>query len=107
MKEYLPYIVSLLLAIISGLTTWAVTRKQAKNDIEKIVKQHEVDIESLERQHSMELEKMSMEHTHQLELQKNEMEANLGTSFISEFIKMPEFRQQLSRGIKKKKKIGC
>ncbi|MGN1198033.1 MAG: hypothetical protein ACI4TA_10590, partial [Acetatifactor sp.] len=82
----------------------AIARKQAKNDIKVIVKQHEVDLEALERKHQMELEKINLEHTHQLELQAKDFEANLSSSLLTEAMKMPEIRQQISQGIKKGKR---
>ena len=74
------------------------------NDIKVIVKQHEVDLEALERKHQMELEKLNLEHAHQLELQAKDFEANLSSSLLTEAMKMPEIRQQISQGIKKGKR---
>ncbi len=104
MQEYLPYIVSVLCAMISGISSYIIARKQAKNDIKAIVKQHEVNLEALERKHQMELEKLNLEHIHQLELQKKDFEANFSASLFTEAMKMPEIRQQISQGIKKGKK---
>lgn len=104
MQEYLPYIVSMLCAAISGISSYAIARKQAKNDINAITKQHEVDLEALERKHQMELEKLNLEHIHQLELQEKDFEAKFSASLITEAMKMPEIRQQISQGIKKGKR---
>ena len=101
MQDCLPYIVSVLCALISGISSYAIARKQAKNDIIIIVKQHEVDLEALERKHQMELEKLNLEHTHQLELQEKEFEAKLSSSLLTEAMKMPEVRQQITQGMKK------
>ena len=38
MQDYLPYIVSVLCALISGISSYAIARKQAKNDIKVIVR---------------------------------------------------------------------
>ena len=103
MQDYLPYIVSVLCALISGVSSYAIARKQANGDLylEVIVKQHEVDLEALERKHQMELEKINLEHTHQLELQAKDFEANLSSSLLTEAMRMPEIRQQISQGIRK------
>ena len=86
------------------MSSYAVARRQAKNDIKIILKQHEVDLAALERKHQMELEKLNLEHTHQLELQEKEYEANLGSSLLSEVMKYPEVRQMFSQGMRKGKR---
>lgn len=103
MQEYMPYIVSIVCAIISGVSSVVIVRKQTKNDINKIMKQHEVDLMALERKHQMEIEKLNIEHSHQLELQAKEFEAKLGSSIITEAMRLPEVRQQISEGMKKGK----
>lgn len=104
MKEYLPYIISVLCALISGFSSYAIARKQAKNDIKVIVKQHEVDLDALERKHQMEIEKLNLEHRHQLELREKDFEAQLSSSILTEAMKFPEVRQQISQGMKKGKR---
>ena len=104
MQEYLPYVVSVLCALISGISSYTIARKQSKNDLKIIVKQHEVDLESLERRHQMELEKLNLEHIHQIELQEKDFGAKLSSSLLTEAMKMPEIRQQISQGIKKGKR---
>ncbi|MCH3916937.1 MAG: hypothetical protein LKE40_05665 [Spirochaetia bacterium] len=84
--------------------SYAIARKQAKNDINVILKQHEVDLDALERKPQMELEKLNLEHAHQLELQGKDFEAKLSPSLLTEAMKMPEVRQQISQGIKKGKR---
>lgn len=70
-------------AIISGIVTYVITCKKAKNeimklqesnkhDIEKLMKQHEIDIESLKEKHNLEIEKSNQDHKHKLELLKLE-----------------------------------
>ena len=104
MQELLPYIVSVLCALISGFSSYMIARKKARNDIKIIIKQHEVDLEALERKHQMELEKLNLEHTHQLEIQEKEFEAKLSSSLLTEAMKIPEIRQQISQEIKKGKR---
>ena len=100
MDTYLPYIVSVICATIAGFASYAVARKQAKADIQKLEKQHELDIEKEREKFAMEKEKMELEHQHQLELLQKEAENSLGATFISEAMKMPEVRQQVSQGIR-------
>ena len=107
METYLPYIVSIVCAIISGYASYAVATRNAKNnleavkeankhDLDKLMEQHRIDIDSLERTHAMEIEKINLEHAHQMELRQKEFENQLGGSLvntmISEAMKMPEIR---------------
>lgn len=107
MNTYLPYIVSVVCAAIAGFASYAVARKQAKADIERLIKQHELDIEKEREKFTMEKEKMELEHKHQLELQQKEMENQLGSDVIStmmkEYMRSPEGRAQM-RGAGKKHK---
>lgn len=104
MDIYLPYIVSVLCAAIAGFASYAVARKQAKVDLQKLVKQHELDIEKEREKFAMEKEKMQLEHQHQLALLQKEAENNFGVTLISEVMKMPEVRQQVSQGIRGNRK---
>ena len=104
MEKYMPYIVTVVCALISGIASYAAARRQAKLDIEKIEKQHEVDLDALERTHKMEIERMELEHKHQLELKSKEFEASMGSVLMSEVMKMPEVRQAFSQGMRKGKK---
>ena len=107
MEQYLPYIVTVLCSVISGIASYSASRRQAKADLEKLQKQHELDIEKEREKFSMEKEKMELEHKHQLELQQKEMENQLGTDVIStmmkEYMRSPEGRAQM-RGTGKKHK---
>lgn len=104
MEKYLPYIVSILCAIISGYVSCAIARKQAKADLQKLEKQHILDIEKERELFSMEKEKLSIEHKYQMELLQKQLENEMGSSvvntFVSEAIKMPGVRQQLSQGMR-------
>jgi cellobiose-specific phosphotransferase system component IIA len=105
-KDYFPYIVSVSCSIIAGLTSYAVARKQAKADLQRIEKQHALDIDKEREKFAMEREKMEISHRYQLELlqkqTENELGASLTNTFISEAMKTPEVRQMLSKGIKHK-----
>ena len=118
MNEFLPYIVTIITAIISGTAAYFTATKKSKSDlaalretnkaeIEKLMSQHKLDLEALERKHEMEIEKMKLEHEHKLELSQKEMEGNLGagmmSSILSEAMKLPEVRQQIGQGIKQGK----
>lgn len=104
MEKYLPYIVSVLCAFISGLTSYSVARKQSKADLQKLEKQYELDIEKERERFALEKEKMEIEHRHQLELIQKEAESNLGASLTStlltEAMKDPAVRQQFSQGVR-------
>ena len=108
MDTYLPYIVSVICSAFSGFMSYTVARKQAKADLQKLERQHKLDIEKEHEKFAMEKEKMEIEHRHQLELLQKESENNLGASvtntLISEAMKMPEVRQQVSQGIREGKR---
>ena len=104
MEKYLPYVVSILCAFISGFTSYSVARKQSKADMQKLEKQHELDIEKEREKFALEKEKMEIEHKHQLELIQKEAESNLGASLtntlLTEAMKDPAVRQQFSQGVR-------
>lgn len=105
MEQYLSYAVSIICALISGIVTYAVSRRQTKNEIEKLIKQHELDMESLREKNQMELEKMNIEHRHELELKEKEFEQKLSSDFMnnmmSEVMKYPEIKGQIISGMSK------
>lgn len=106
MEKYLPYIVTIICTVISGIASYLAARKQSKSDIQKLMTQHELDIEKEREKFAMEKEKMEIEHRHQLELKQKEMENQLGTDLIStmtkEYMRSPEGRAQM-RGSGRKK----
>ena len=119
MKEYLPYIVSILVAIISGAASYFAAAKKCKSDmnalkesnsheIDRLMQQHKLDIDSLERKHQMEIEKMELEHRHQLELKQKELENALGGSVINTMVdammKTPEAKQAMGQAFHSPKK---
>ena len=107
-KEIMPYLVSIFSAIIAATSSVQISRKATKSEIEKLIKKHELDLETEHEKHKYELEKQEVEHKHQLELMQKEMENKLGadmiSTLISEFMKMPEIRNQISQEIKRKGK---
>ena len=97
MENYLPYIVSVVCALISGFASYAVARKQSREDIKKLEKTYELDLEKEKEKHKMEIDKL------QLELQQKQFENQLGSdmmnTLISEAMKMPEVKRQISQGM--------
>ena len=104
MKEFMPYIVSIVSALIAAISSVWISRKATKGEIEKLIKQHELDLETEREKHKNELEKKEIEHKHQLELMQKESENKLGAdimnTLVSEAMKTPEMRNQISQGIR-------
>ncbi len=102
----MPYIVTVVCAIISGSASYLAARKQSKSDMQKLMKQHELDIEKEREKFAMEKEKLEIEHRHQLELKQKEMENQLGTDLIAtmtkEYMRSPAGRAQMRNAGQKK-----
>ena len=107
MDKYLPYIATVVCAIISGLASYMAARKQIKSDLQKLMKQHELDIEKEREKFAMEKEKMGIEHKHQLELMQKEMENQVGTELFStvarEYMRTPAGQAQMRNAGRKSK----
>jgi hypothetical protein len=103
MEAYMPYVVSIVCALISGITSYSIARKQAKSDLKQLEKKYELDIEQEREKHRLEIEKLEMEHKYNLELQQKQFENQMGgdvmNMLFSEVVKMPEVRKQFSQGI--------
>ena len=119
MEKFLPYIVTVITTIVSGLLAYFSATRKTKSDlvalkesnrleIEKLMSQHKLDLEALERKHEMEKEKMQLEHAHKIELLQKEAESAMGSnllnSAVAEMMKMPEMRQEMSNAFKNKKR---
>lgn len=106
MKEYLPYIVTVICTFISGFASYFAARRQAKADLQRLEKQHELDIEKEREMFAIEKERMNLEHKHQLELKQKEMENQLGSdmfsSLIKEYLRSPAGQTQM-RNVGRKK----
>ena len=106
MDKYLPYIATIVCTIGSGFITYAASRKQAKSDLQKLMKQHELDIKKEREKFTMEKEKMEIEHKHQLELKQKEMENQLETDLIStmtkEYMRSPAGQAQIRNAGRKR-----
>lgn len=114
-KEYLPYIVSVLVAVISGLASYCAAARKCKDDmkvlkenntheINRLMEQHRLDIDSLERQYKMEIEKMELEHKHQLELRSKDAESAMGNELLNTMVgaamQTPEARQAIGQAFR-------
>lgn len=54
MTTFLPYIASVVCALISGLVTYSVAKRQMRAEIQKLEKQHELDLETERQRFEME-----------------------------------------------------
>lgn len=89
MVEFLKTLaIACIPAIITGIVTYIVARKNAasqismikeqnKHDLEKLMEQHKVDIEHLKEAHRLDMEAKEQDHKHKLELQQKEFENSL------------------------------
>ena len=106
MKEYLPYIATVICAIISGFASYFAARRQTKADLQRLEKQHELDIEKEREMFAIEKERMNIEHKHQLELKQKEMENQLGSevlsSIVKEYLHSPAGQAQMRNAGRKK-----
>lgn len=97
-STYLPYIVSVVCALISGIASYLGANKKAKSEIKKIEKQHVLDIEKERQKFELEKEKLEIQFKHQLELKDKEIEsqvsANLMDTVIKEAMNSPEIKKQ-------------
>jgi len=104
--KYLPYIATVVCAIISGIASYIAARKQSKSDLQKLMKQHELDIEKEREKFAMEKEKMEIEYKYRLELQQQETGNQVGADLIStvakEYMRSPAGRAQMRNAGKKK-----
>ena len=102
-SPYLPYIVSIACAIISGITSYICASKKSKSEMKKMEKQHTLDIEKEREKFELEKEKMEIEFRHQLELKDKELEsqmsANLMDTVFKEAMNSPEIKRQFQQGI--------
>ena len=116
MLELLPYIVSVLCALIAGLSSYVCARRQAKEEIIKLDRQFTIDLEkerekaklALEKEREknrLETERLQLQHQHALELKDKEMQNAMGGSVVntlfSELMKTPEMKQKISDSFKK------
>lgn len=111
-KEYLPYIISVLVALISGIASYFAAARKCRADmkvlkesnaheINRLMEQHKLDIDSLELKHKMEIEKMELEHKYQLELKSKDAENAMGNNLLNTVVgaamQTPEARQMMGQ----------
>ena len=116
-KDYLPYIVSVLVALITSFASYFAAERKCRTDIKsleesnaheinRLMEQHKLDINSLERKHEMEMEKMELKHKHQLELKSKEFENAMSNELINTLVKAamqtPEARQAFGQAFQGK-----
>lgn len=79
LKEFMPYIVSIITALISGISSYCLSKRNFKNEVEtirinneheikKLMEQHKVDIENLKEKHNLEMEAKDKEYEHEKEM---------------------------------------
>ncbi|MHB8962575.1 MAG: hypothetical protein ACYC5K_05410 [Saccharofermentanales bacterium] len=107
MNIYLPYIASILCALISGFASYAKTRKQVKVDIRKLQKQYELDMEKEREKFVMEKARMEMDHKNQLELNQaqsgNKLIADMISTMTKEYLHSPTGQAQMRTASSKKR----
>ena len=91
--------------MIAAVSSIVISRKETKNEIAKLIKQHEFDMENEKEKHKNELEKQEIEHRHQMELLQKENEGKMNSEMmsvvLSEAMKNPEVQRQIAKGISK------
>ena len=99
MKEYLPYLVAILTALISYFSA----RYQSKSDLKHLMHQHALDLESLERKHEMEKEKMQLEYQHQLNMKDKDVGSGFVDTVMKEYLKSPTGQAQMRQMVPSKR----
>lgn len=88
---------------IEGCSERTIIYYQAKNEINKLIKQHELNLESQRKQYEHEIAILNLEHEHQLKLKDKELENKLSgdmmNTLISEAMKNPEIKRQFNQGV--------
>lgn len=105
MKEIMPYIVSVVCAVISAISSILVSRKQTKGEVEKLTKQYELELEAEKQKHQHEIEMLELGHKHQLEIiqkeSENKMGADVMNTIMTEAMKNPAVQQQIAQSVSK------
>lgn len=81
LKEFMPYIVSIITAIISGISSYCLAKRNFKNEVEtiklnneheikKLMEQHKVDIDNLKEKHKLEMKIKEKDFQHEKEMQQ-------------------------------------
>ena len=99
----LPYIVTLITAISTGLISYfsAIKKSKLDNDvkIKEIQEQHKLDLEIQKEIFKLEIEKINLQHQNELEKMKvdsnNQLTNNLANSFVNTLFQNPQNIQDL------------
>ena len=121
MENILPYAVSVVTALISGICAFIAAKKQSdmaleavkeanRHDMDKLLRQHEVDIENLKEKHRLEVERMEIEHQHRMELDtgaaQNRATGEIVASLFSSAMTSPYMTAMMEERMKKEVECG-
>ena len=73
LKEFMPYIVSILTAIISGISSYSLSKRNFKNEVETIKLNNEHEINKLMEQHKVDIDHLKKKHKLEIELKEKNM----------------------------------
>lgn len=120
-ENILPYAVSVVTALISGICAFIAAKKQSdmaleavkeanRHDMDKLLRQHEVDIENLKEKHRLEVERMEIEHQHRMELDtaaaQNKATGEIVASLFSSAMTSPYMTAMMEERMKKEVEGG-
>ena len=102
-KYILPYVVTLVTAVFTGLISYFSAIKKCKLDndvkIKEMQEQHKLDLESQKEIFKLEIEKINLQHQNELEKMKidsnNQLTNNLANSFMTTLFQNPKNIQDL------------
>lgn len=115
MELMLPYMVSIISALISGAASYLSATKKSRTDMQalkesneheiaRLMKQHELDLENMERAHHLDLEKLQIEHQLQLESASSSAQTQIAGSvfagLIASMMESPVVKEKLEQSIK-------
>lgn len=121
MENILPYAVSVVTALISGICAFIAAKKQSdmaleavkeanRHDMDKLLRQHEVDIENLKEKHRLEVERMEIEHQHRMELDtaaaQNKATGEIVASLFNSAMTSPYMTAMMEERMKKEVEGG-
>lgn len=121
MENILPYAVSVVTALISGICAFIAAKKQSdmaleavkeanRHDMDKLLRQHEVDIENLKEKHRLEVERMEIEHQYRMELDtaaaQNKATGEIVASLFSSAMTSPYMTAMMEERMKKEVEGG-
>ena len=99
----LPYVVTFLTALCSGLISYFSATKKCKLDnevkIKEIQEQHKLDLENQKELFKLEIEKINLQHQNEMEKMKvdsnNQLTNNLASSLVTSLLQNPKGIQDL------------